>query len=69
MVNNRATYQRQSWIPDAPAGNQEVFIPTARADNCLVPTIIEEHKLYFNPHIISLMFMQDLENCSTWDVC
>ena len=52
MVNNRATYQRQSWIPDAPAGEQAVFIPTPRADNCLVPTIIEELKLYFNPHII-----------------
>ena len=50
MVTNRATYQRQSWIPDAPTGDQVVFIPTARAD-------IEEHKLYFNQHIISLMFM------------
>ena len=56
MVTNRITYQRQSWIPDAPEGGQAVFIPAARADNHLVPTIIEEHKLYFNPHIISLMY-------------
>ena len=69
MVNNRATYQRQSWIPDAPAGEQAVFIPTARADNCPVPVIIEEHKLYFHQHIISLMFMWDPENHTTWNVC
>ena len=68
MVNNNATYQRQSWIPDAPADEQAVYIPAARADNCLVPAIIKEHKLYFNLHIISLMFMQDPENCTTWDV-
>ena len=57
MVTNRITYQRQSWIPDAPKGGQVVFIPAARADSCLVPTIIEEHKLYYNPCIISPMFM------------
>ena len=68
MVNNRATYQRQSWIPETPTGGQEFFIPTASNDNCLVPAIIEEHKLYFNPHIISLMFTQDPDNCITWDV-
>ena len=50
-------FQEQSRIPDAPEGSQAVFIPTARADNCPVPAIIEEHKLYFNPHIISLMFL------------
>ena len=63
-----ATYQRQSWIPDAPTGKQAVFVPAARADNHLVPTIIEERKLYFNPCIISLMFMWDPENHTTWDV-
>ena len=68
MVNSKTTYQRQSWIPDTPTGEQAVFIPTARADNCLVPTIIEEHKLYFNQCIISLMFIQDPENHTTWDV-
>ena len=52
MVTDRLTFQRQSWIPNA----QMVFIPTARADNHPVPAIIEEHKLYFNLHIISLMF-------------
>ena len=56
MVNNRATYQRQSWIPEAPAGEQALFIPTASNANQLGPAIIEEHKLYFNLHIISLMF-------------
>ena len=62
------TYQRQSWIPDAPAGKQVVFIPPARADNCPLPAIIEDHKRYFNPHIISLMFTWDPENHTTWDV-
>ena len=57
MVNNRATYQRQSWIPEAPTGQQALFIPTASDDNFPVPAIIEEYKLYFNLHIISLMFM------------
>ena len=42
MGSNRATYQRQSWIPDTPADKQAVSIPTARADNCLVPTLIED---------------------------
>ena len=48
IVNNRVTYQRQSWIPEAPAGKQALYIPTASDDNHLVPAIIEEHKLYFN---------------------
>ena len=26
MVNNKVTYQRQSWIPNTPAGMQAVFI-------------------------------------------
>ena len=30
--------------------------------------IIEEHKLYYNPHIISLMFMQEPQLHNTWDV-
>ena len=63
MVNTRATYQRQSWIPEAPTGEQALFIPTASNDNCLVPAIIEEHNLYFNLHIISLMFTWDPEDC------
>ena len=29
MVNNRATYQRESWIPEAPTGKQVLFIPAA----------------------------------------
>ena len=68
MVNNRATYQRQSWIPEAPAGKQALFIPTASDNDHPVPATIEEHKLYFNPHIISLMFAWNPENCTTWDV-
>ena len=56
MVNNRATYQRQSWIPDTPTGEQAIFILTTRDKKCPVPVIIEEHKFYFNLHIISLMF-------------
>ena len=69
MVNNRATYQRQSYIPEAPAGEQALFIPAASDNNCPVPAIIEEHKLYFNLHIISLMFTWDPDNSTTWDVC
>ena len=57
MVNNGLTYQEQPWIPDAPEGAQLVFIPTAGADNSEVTTIIEEHKLFFNPCIIAIMFM------------
>ena len=51
-----------------PTGIQVVFIPATSNENHLVPTIIEEHKLYFNPHIISLMFMWDPEDHITWDV-
>ena len=69
MVNNKATYQRQSWIPDTPTGEQAVFIPTISNENHLVAAIIEEHKLYFNLCIVSLMFMWDPEDCITWDVC
>ena len=68
MVNNRATYQRQSWIPDTPAGKQAVFIPTASDAKCPVPAIIEEYNLYFNLCIISVMFTWDPEDCVTWDV-
>ena len=49
MVNIRVTYQRQSWIPEAPTDEQVLFIPAASDDNHPVPAIIEEHKLYFNP--------------------
>ena len=69
MVNNRATYQRQSWIPEAPEGKQALFIPAPSNNNHPVPAIIEEHKLYFNSHIISLMLTQDPHICTTWDVC
>ena len=69
MVNNRATQQRQSWIPEVPTGKQPLFIPTTSDDNHLVHAIIEEHKLYFNLCIISLMFTQDADNCATWDIC
>ena len=69
MVNNRATYQRQSWIPEESAGEQELFIPAVGNTNHLVPAIIEEHKLCFNLCIISLMFMWDPENHTTWNVC
>ena len=65
MVNNRVTYQRQSWIPDAPAGEQEVYISAASDENHLVPAIIEQHKLYFNLHIISLKCTWDPEDCIT----
>ena len=65
MVNNRATYQRYSWIPEAPAGEQMLFIPTASDNNHLVPTIAEEHKLYFNLCINSFVFTQDPDNCIT----
>ena len=68
MVNNKVTYQRQSWIPDAPVGMHAAFAPTTSDENHPVSTIIEEHKLYFNLHIISLMFMWDPEDCITWDV-
>ena len=69
MVNSRATYQRQSWIPEAPTGEQALFIPIASNNNHPVPAIIEEHKLYFNLYIISLMLTQDPDNHTTWDVC
>ena len=48
-MNGEATYQRQSWIPDTPTVQQVVSIPAATADNHPVPTIIQEHKLYFKP--------------------
>ena len=52
----------------APAAKQLLFIPAASNDNCLVPAIIEEHKIYFKLHIISLMFMWDPDNHTTWDI-
>ena len=51
MVNNRTTNQRQSWIPEAPAGEQALFIPATSNDNHPVLAIVEEHKLYFDLHI------------------
>ena len=57
MVNDGLTFQEQSWVANACEVTQLVLIPAARADNCKVTAIIEEHKLFFNPHIIALMFM------------
>ena len=68
MENDELTYQEQSWVPDTPEGTQLVLIPAARADSCEVTAIIEEYKLLFNPHIITLMFMQEPELHTTWDV-
>ena len=68
MVNDGLSCQEQSWIPVTPKGTQLVFIPTARADNYTVTTIIQEHKLLFNPCIIALMFMQEPQLHTTWDV-
>ena len=42
--------------------------PTARADNCKVATIIEEYKLFFNPHIVALVFTQEPQLHTTCDV-
>ena len=58
MVNDRLTYQEQSWVPDSSEGAQLVFIPAARVGNHEVTTIIEEHKLFFNPHITALVYMR-----------
>ena len=68
MVTNRITFQEQSWIPNTREGGQAVYIPTAGVNNCLVPPILKEHKLYFNPHIISLMFTREPQLHTTWDV-
>ena len=68
MVNNGLTFQEQSWVPDACEGAQLVFIPAVIADNHKVTNIIEEHKLFFNPHIIALMFMQEPGLQHTWDI-
>ena len=59
MVNKGLTYQEQSWIPNAPQGTQLVFIPVTRADNHKVTTTIEEHKLFFDLCIISLMLHEN----------
>ena len=56
---------------------QALFIPTTYDKKCLVPNIIEEHKLQFNLHIIFLMFMngpplhltQPIHLPDTWDIC
>ena len=68
MVNDGLAYQEQSWVSNAPKGAQLVFIPTARADNHEVTTIIEKYKYFFNLHIIALMFTQEPQLCTTWDV-
>ena len=57
MVKDRLTYQEKPWVPNEPKGVQLVFIRASRGDNHEVTPIIEEHKLFFNPCIIALMFM------------
>ena len=55
---------------------QAVFNPTTYDESHLVPDIIEQHKLYFNPCIISLMLMsgpplhltRPTHQPDTWDV-
>ena len=59
MVNNRLIFQEQSWVPEAGEGTQLVLIPATRADNQEVTAIIEEHKLFFTPCIIALMFTHE----------
>ena len=59
MVNNRLTLQEQSWVPKAGEGAQLVLIPATRADNQEVTTIMKGHKLFFNLHIIALMFLHE----------
>ena len=56
MVNNGLTFQEQSWVPEAGKGTQLVLIPAARVHNQEVTAITEEHKLFFNPCIIALVF-------------
>ena len=61
IVNNGLTFQEQPWVPNAHDSTQLVLIPTARADNWKVTTIIKENKLFFNLHIIALMFTHESE--------
>ena len=68
MVNDGLSYQEQSWVANAPKDTQLVFIPTVRVDNCKVAATIEEYKLFFNLCIIALMFMQEPQLHTTWDV-
>ena len=55
-------------MSDMPKGMQVVLIPASDNEDHLVPTIVEEYKLYFNLHLISLMFTQSIFQCDTWDV-
>ena len=66
MVNNRLTFQEQSWVPSAWKGAQLVIVPTARVDNHMESTIIEEHKLFFNPWVIALMFAWESDLWNIW---
>ena len=76
MVNNRATYQQQSYSQATRERMQAVFIPVTYDKNHPVPDIVEEHRVYFNPHIISLMFTsgptihltEPIHQPDTWDV-
>ena len=68
-LNNKITYQRQSYLHGTPTGMQVVLIPISNDINHPVPAIVEEHKLYFNPPNISLMFMWNSEKFHTWDIC
>ena len=67
-VNNQISYQRQSYLQGAPTGMQAVFIPTSNNVDHLVPAIVEEHKLFINPHVIALMFTQNPDKSTTWDI-
>ena len=68
MVNIGLTFQEQSWVPSAQKGVQLVIVPTARVDNHAEATIIEEHKVFFNPWVIALMFVQESDLQNTWDL-
>ena len=68
MVNNRLTFQEQSWVPEAGKGTQLVLIPATRVDNQEVTAILVEDKLFFNSCIIALMFMHESRLQNTWDI-
>ena len=56
---------------------QAAFIPAIYEESHPVPNIVEEHKLYFNLHVICLMFTygppihltEPIHQPDTWDVC
>ena len=60
MVNIRDTYQQQLYMQTTPEGMQAIFIPVTYDESHPVPNIVKEHKLYFNPCVISIMFTYSL---------